>query len=136
MKGVSPLFFTAMAIDGVCVGAIFIAFSIAPKYLPGAQIGLLSLLEPLLGPLWVFLIFDETPPFFTLLCGAVLVSTVAIHEFAGILADDHTKKPVSSSGGGHHSAANIVVAAPSSIELNSLPNDGSTDRLRPRDDAL
>lgn len=35
LRRVSPLFFVVMAIDGVCVGSIFIAFSIAPKYIPG-----------------------------------------------------------------------------------------------------
>lgn len=45
------LLFAAMAIDGVFVGTIFIAFSIAPKYVPAAQIGLLSLLETIIGPL-------------------------------------------------------------------------------------
>ena len=56
--------------------------SIAPRYIKGAECGLCSLLETILGPLWVFLVYKETPPVFTLIGGCLLVSALALHEVA------------------------------------------------------
>jgi len=109
-RGVSPMFFLVMAIDGVCSGSIFIAFSIAPRYIPGVQIGLLSLLEVILGPIWVLIIYNERPPLFTLIGGTVLVLTVTGHEYAGLRAEAvHSRR----------ATANVVTSSPrpSSVEL-------------------
>lgn len=34
-QGISSLFFLVVALDGVCVGSVFIAFTIAPRYISG-----------------------------------------------------------------------------------------------------
>ena len=60
------LFYLCMALDGFAIAGIFVAFSIAPRYITGAEVSLCSLLETVLGPLWVFLIYNEKPGPFTL----------------------------------------------------------------------
>ena len=52
---------------------------IGPRYLPAAEVGLLLLLETLLGPLWVWMILGERPPQWTLIGGSIVISTLAIN---------------------------------------------------------
>mmetsp|Transcript_3474 Transcript_3474/g.10242 ORF Transcript_3474/g.10242 Transcript_3474/m.10242 type:complete len:392 (+) Transcript_3474:277-1452(+) len=80
------VFLPVALLDGLCIAAIFVCMSIAPKYITGAEIGLCSLLETILGPLWVFLVFDERPPTFTLVGGALLVGSLAAHEYVSARA--------------------------------------------------
>lgn len=52
---------------------------IGPRYIPAAEVGLLLLLETLLGPLWVWLVLGEQPAQLTLIGGAIVVSTLAVN---------------------------------------------------------
>ena len=52
---------------------------IGPRYIPAAEVGLLLLLETVMGPVWVWLVLDEVPGPRTLLGGAIVVSTLAIN---------------------------------------------------------
>ena len=71
IPGRGPWFFYFVAlVDGCCVSCVIIAFAIAPQYITGAHIGMISLTETILGPLWVFAAFGEAPPVFTLIGGA------------------------------------------------------------------
>lgn len=96
----NPIFFVPMLIDGGCIALIIVAFSLAPRYTSAAEIGLISLLETVLSPIWVFLCFGERPPHSTVLGGAILIISVAGHEFASLAADktesrsDTTKRPL------------------------------------------
>lgn len=81
---ISPLFFVAMALDGFGLASIFVAFSIAPRYVSSAQVALISLLETVLGPTWCFLVYGERPPDSTLLGGALLLVAVFFHEYFAI----------------------------------------------------
>lgn len=51
----------------------------APEYLPAPEVGLVFLLEAVLGPFLVWLVIGEEPPPATLIGGAVLVATLAAH---------------------------------------------------------
>jgi drug/metabolite transporter (DMT)-like permease len=42
-------------------------------------VGLLLLLESILGPLWVWLVFAEQPGVHTLVGGAIVLSTLALN---------------------------------------------------------
>ena len=44
------------ALNGVCVGGCYIGTLIAPRYILSAEVGLIGLLELVLGPLWVFVV--------------------------------------------------------------------------------
>jgi drug/metabolite transporter (DMT)-like permease len=52
---------------------------LGPRYIPAAEVGLLLLLESILGPIWVWLVFAENPGVHTLVGGAIILSTLALN---------------------------------------------------------
>ncbi len=52
---------------------------LGPRYIPAPEVGLLLLLESVLGPVWVWLVLGEVPGFSTLAGGAIVLSTLAIN---------------------------------------------------------
>ena len=52
---------------------------IGPKYIPASEVGLMLLLESVLGPTWVWLALGEQPGMRTLTGGAIILSTLAIN---------------------------------------------------------
>ncbi len=64
----------------VAIGLI----STGPRYLPAAEVGLLLLLETLLGPLWVWFGVGETPTPAVLAAGAVIVAALAMNSALGL----------------------------------------------------
>ncbi|GAB4224698.1 MAG: DMT family transporter [Kiloniellaceae bacterium] len=61
----------------------FALITAGPRYLPAAEVGLLMLLETVLGPLWVWLVIGEYPGDLALLGGGIVVMTLAGHALAG-----------------------------------------------------
>jgi drug/metabolite transporter (DMT)-like permease len=59
-----------------------ILFTAGARLIPAAQAGLITLLEVVLGPLWVWLIYREQPDALTLLGGAVIICAVLLHALA------------------------------------------------------
>ncbi len=53
-------------------------FYAALRHLPAAEVGLLCLMEPALGPLWVWLFVGEEPAALTILGGAAIVGALLI----------------------------------------------------------
>ena len=82
----TPLLFLVLVLDGLAVTAIFVGMALAPRYIQGAECGLCSLMETILGPLWVFLVFGELPPVLTLVGGSLLIAALAAHEYASARA--------------------------------------------------
>mmetsp|Transcript_22824 Transcript_22824/g.73390 ORF Transcript_22824/g.73390 Transcript_22824/m.73390 type:complete len:357 (+) Transcript_22824:30-1100(+) len=87
LDGTSPLFFLAMTFNGFGLAAIYFSFAVAPRYISGAQVALISLLETLLAPLYVFIIYDEVPPASVLCGGGLLLGAVATHEILALRED-------------------------------------------------
>lgn len=52
---------------------------VGPRFIPAAEVGLLLLLESILGPIWVWLVLAEQPGVNTLVGGAIVISTLAIN---------------------------------------------------------
>jgi len=52
---------------------------IGPRYIPAPEVGLLLLLESVLGPVWVWLALGEEPGERTLIGGAIVLSTLAVN---------------------------------------------------------
>lgn len=52
---------------------------LGPRYLPAPEVSMITLLEVILGPLLVWAIIGESPGRMTLLGGAIIVVTVAVH---------------------------------------------------------
>jgi drug/metabolite transporter (DMT)-like permease len=48
-----------------------------PRYIPAPEVGLLLLLESVLGPIWVWLALGEVPGRYTLIGGALVLTTLA-----------------------------------------------------------
>jgi len=51
-----------------------------PRYLSAPEVGMFYLLETVLAPIWVWLIFAETPTTMTLVGGGILVAAIAAHS--------------------------------------------------------
>ena len=54
--------------------------TLGPRYLPAPEVALLTLLETVLGPLWVWIVLSEEPPLLTVIGGAVVLVTLAGHS--------------------------------------------------------
>ena len=65
----------------LCVAIPFVLVTIAPRFIPAAEVNLFFLLETIIGPIWVWLIIKEQPSVETILGGAVIVATIAFHSF-------------------------------------------------------
>ena len=65
----------------LCVAIPFVLVTIAPRFIPAAEVNLFFLLETIIGPIWVWLIIKEQPSVETILGGAIIVATIAIHSF-------------------------------------------------------
>jgi drug/metabolite transporter (DMT)-like permease len=55
-----------------------ILFTIGSRSVPAAQLSLIALVEPVLSPLWAWLVASELPPISTFAGGAVIVGAIVI----------------------------------------------------------
>jgi len=60
------------------IGLGFVLLTIGARLIPAAQVGLITLLEVVLGPLWVWLALDETPSTLTLIGGAIVIAAIVL----------------------------------------------------------
>jgi drug/metabolite transporter (DMT)-like permease len=65
----------------LCVAIPFVLVTIAPRFIPAAEVNLFFLLETIIGPIWVWYIIKEQPSVETLQGGFVIIATIAIHSF-------------------------------------------------------
>ena len=65
----------------LCVAIPFVLVTIAPRFIPAAEVNLFFLLETIIGPIWVWLIIKEQPSIETLQGGAIIILTIAMHSF-------------------------------------------------------
>ena len=65
----------------LCVAIPFVLVTIAPRYIPAAEVNLFFLLETIIGPIWVWLIIKEQPSIETIQGGIIIIATIAIHSF-------------------------------------------------------
>jgi drug/metabolite transporter (DMT)-like permease len=74
----------------VLLGGLFLtpfslwALAVGPKYLSAAETGMFYLLETVLAPVWVWMIFAEEPPRATLTGGAIILAALAAHSAHGL----------------------------------------------------
>ncbi len=64
-------------ISAVCNGL----FTLAARHLPAAELTLLSMVESVLSPFWVFLFLSEVPTLLTIIGGAVIMAAISFHAF-------------------------------------------------------
>ena len=65
----------------LCVAIPFVLVTIAPRFIPAAEVNLFFLLETIIGPIWVWMIIKEQPSLETIQGGIVIILTIAIHSF-------------------------------------------------------
>ena len=65
----------------LCVAIPFVLVTIAPRFIPAAEVNLFFLLETIIGPIWVWLIITEQPSLETLQGGLIIITTIAIHSY-------------------------------------------------------
>jgi drug/metabolite transporter, DME family len=70
----------AIAIGAVVVAMGMVLFTLGSRVVPAAELTLLSLVEVLLGPIWVWLALGETASQNTLLGGGVLLAGVIFNR--------------------------------------------------------
>ena len=64
-----------------CIAIPFVCVTLAPRYITAAEVNLFFLLETIFGPLWVWLVIKEEPSIETIMGGAIIIITIAIHSF-------------------------------------------------------
>jgi drug/metabolite transporter (DMT)-like permease len=60
------------------IGLGFALLTVGARLIPAAQVGLITLLEVVLGPVWVLLALDERPSTLTLAGGAIVIIAIVI----------------------------------------------------------
>ena len=63
-------------------GAVHAIFTWSSRFVPGAELTLLILIEFVLSPMWVWLVIGETPSNATLIGGALVIASVASRGIA------------------------------------------------------
>lgn len=73
----------SMAMGAVILGGGMAAYTTGSRAVPAAELTLLTMLEVLMAPVWVFLVLGETASAGTFLGGAVLLAAILINAFSG-----------------------------------------------------
>jgi drug/metabolite transporter (DMT)-like permease len=58
----------------------FFCLAAGPRYISGAEVAMFYLLETVLAPVWVWLIFDEVPTTNSLIGGSILIVALVAHS--------------------------------------------------------
>ncbi len=66
-------------LGGVQMSFGLTCFILALRYLPAAEVTLIALLEPILGPIWVWLVIGEEPAATTIVGGIIVLGALAAH---------------------------------------------------------
>ena len=70
-----------LAVNGLIIIPIsFFCLALAPRYIPGAEVAMFYLLETVLAPVWVWMIFAEVPTRQSLIGGTLLLAALLAHS--------------------------------------------------------
>jgi drug/metabolite transporter (DMT)-like permease len=75
------------------IGVGFVLLTVGARLISASQVGLITLLEVVLGPLWVWVALDERPSTLTLAGGAIVVIAIVI-QTRGAPAHEPDEEPV------------------------------------------
>ena len=72
--------FTYILLQGFGVlGVGFLLLTLAPSYIPAPEVSLYTLIETVLGPVWVYLGGYEAPSVYAIAGGVILLVALAVH---------------------------------------------------------
>ena len=63
------------------IGFGFICITIGSKSTPAAIVGILMLVEAILGPVWAWIFIKETPPVILIVGGAIIMFSILYQSF-------------------------------------------------------
>ena len=75
----------------VIVTIVHYFFTLGSRYITGAEIMLITLIEFTLGPIWVWLVFGEQPTRLALIGGIVVLSAVAARALLLMYQEQSTR---------------------------------------------
>lgn len=61
--------------------------TVGTRFLPATEVSLFLLLETILAPIWVWMVFAEVPPEATLTGGVLIMATLILHTIVGFMRD-------------------------------------------------
>lgn len=77
----------------VLIPVSFWCLATGPKYISGPEVAMFYLLETVLAPVWIWLIFEETPTSATLTGGAIIISALTVHTLWQIRRERERPQP-------------------------------------------
>ena len=80
INGEDVVWLAALGIGQIGLGVALL--TVGARLIPAAQVGLITLLEVVLGPVWVWLVLDERPSTLTLVGGAIVIVAIVIQTRA------------------------------------------------------
>ena len=81
----------------IIVTTVHYFFTLASRYITGAEIMLITLIEFTLGPIWVWLVFQEQPTNIALIGGFIVLSSVAARAVI-IIYQERSARHINSNG--------------------------------------
>jgi len=91
IAGADVVWLAALGIGQIGLG--FMLLTVGARLIPAAQVGLITLLEVVLGPIWVWLALDERPSTLTLVGGAIVIAAI-VFQTRGGRQPDPDEEPV------------------------------------------
>lgn len=85
------------------LGISYILYATAIKSVTALEAIIIPIIEPVLNPLWVFLVYKEQPGRWAFLGGAIVLATVTGRCLLTALKENHSKSVNSSNPGGYDS---------------------------------
>jgi drug/metabolite transporter (DMT)-like permease len=66
-----------------------VLMTLGPRYLPAPEVAMISLLEAVLGPLWVWWAIGENPGWQTIVGGSVVIVVLMVHSAIRLRSEQH-----------------------------------------------
>lgn len=87
-----------LALMGLVIQPIsFAAINLAPRYLPVPEVGLIMLLETVLGPMWVWTVLNEVPSPQTFVGGGFVLTALVCNAVLSLRAASTPQAPLTAS---------------------------------------
>jgi drug/metabolite transporter (DMT)-like permease len=83
----------AFGLGAVMLSGGLILYSIGSQWVPAGEAALLSLMEVVLSPIWVWLLFGEEVGLMTILGGGILLSALLVNALTGLLSERRADRP-------------------------------------------
>ena len=76
------------------IGVGFALLTVGARLIPAAQVGLITLLEVVLGPVWVWLALNERPTTLTLVGGAIVIVAIVVQTSGAARSEPDREPPL------------------------------------------